>query len=221
MKIKFVLLSLLLAWAMVIILPVNSLQARTLAVKITRTIGEFQVKHGHKIVTVKRDQNTRAQISPAFAKTSRKCPPFCAQPMQAAPGVVTVGEVELIDFMMNELQDGRGLLIDARTADWHARGTIPGSINIPYIEISPSQGADEFSIEDALKRLGAVHKGDNWDFTKAKKLVLWCNGPWCGQSPTAIKGLLELNYPKEKIFYYRGGMQAWQGFGLTVLPPPN
>jgi hypothetical protein len=42
---------------------------------------------------------------------------------------------------------------------------------------------------------------------------------WCGQSPHAIKNLLALGYPAEKIYYYRGGMQAWQSLGLTVHTP--
>ncbi|MGD8572392.1 MAG: rhodanese-like domain-containing protein, partial [Gammaproteobacteria bacterium] len=44
-------------------------------------------------------------------------------------------------------------------------------------------------------------------------------GMWCGQSPRAIKGLLKLGYPAEKISYYRGGMQSWQMLGLTVVIP--
>ncbi|MBF0454708.1 MAG: rhodanese-like domain-containing protein [Magnetococcales bacterium] len=197
----------------------TNLSASNIAVKITRSIDKFEVKHGDKMVTVMRNQNTRAVITPTFALTSRKCPPFCIQPLHVAPGVNNMGEVELIHFMMTDLKAGTGLLIDARTPDWHARGTIPGSINIPYIEVSPSLGADEISIEDALVRLGAKRVNNTWDFSDAKKLVLWCNGPWCGQSPTAIRGLLELNYPAEKIFYYRGGMQSWQSFSLTVVPP--
>ncbi|MGA1179662.1 MAG: rhodanese-like domain-containing protein, partial [Marivivens sp.] len=36
------------------------------------------------------------------------------------------------------------------------------------------------------------------------------------QSPTAIRNLLEVGYPAERIFYYRGGMQAWRMLGLSV-----
>jgi rhodanese-related sulfurtransferase len=67
--------------------------------------------------------------------------------------------------------------------------------------------------------MGGKQKNDEWDFTSAKKLILWCNGMWCGQSPRAIQGLLELGYPAEKILYYRGGMQVWQSLGLTVIVP--
>jgi len=45
---------------------------------------------------------------------------------------------------------------------------------------------------------------------------LWCNGWWCGQSPAAIRGLLSEGYPAEKLFYFRGGMQNWKIYGMTV-----
>jgi rhodanese-related sulfurtransferase len=139
--------------------------------------------------------------------------------MQAAPNVTTIGEVELVDFMRGKLQDGTGLLIDARTPDWHRRGTIPGSVNIPYTQLNPQQGADDITLEEALAKLGVTPMDSGWDFSQAKTLALWCNGPWCGQSPTAIRGLLSIGYPADKILYYRGGMQLWRIFGLPVVSP--
>lgn len=194
-------------------------QASALNVNITKNQASITVKHGSKTVTIQRNQDTSAVIDPAFAKTSRKCPPFCAQPMEAAPGVPTVGIVEVMHFMTGELKDGSGILVDARTPDWHAKGTIPGSVNVPYTDMSPSLGADEITIEETMQLFGVVKKGTGWNFSGAKTLVLWCNGAWCGQSPTAIRGLLELGYPAAKLRYFRGGMQSWKIFGLTVLPP--
>ena len=49
-----------------------------------------------------------------------------------------------------------------------------------------------------------------------REVVLFCNGPWCGQSPTAIRRMIEAGYPAEKISYYRWGMQGWRMLGLTV-----
>jgi rhodanese-related sulfurtransferase len=190
-----------------------------LEVNITRDIDQFQVRHGDRTITVKRNQDTGAMLEFNFARTSRPCPPFCAQPMEAAPGVATIGEVELVDFMRGNLQDGSGLLIDARTPDWHRRGTIPGSVNIPFTHLNPRQGADDLTLEDALAKLGVTPTDSGWDFSQAKTLVLWCNGPWCGQSPTAIRGLLSIGYPTAKMLYYRGGMQLWRVFGLPVVSP--
>lgn len=193
--------------------------ALALEVNITRDLGQFQIRHGQNEVTVKRNQDTTAILDNDFSLTSRPCPPFCAQPMSIADNVKTIGEVELIAFMQTRLNDGSGVLIDARTADWYQRGTIPGSVNIPFTHLNPGQGADDITLEDALIQLGVGAKDDGWDFSQAKHLVLWCNGPWCGQSPTAIRGLLSIGYPAQKILYYRGGMQLWQVFGLPVVAP--
>lgn len=193
--------------------------AVALEVQITSRIAQFQVPHGDKVITVLRDQDTGASIDPDYALTSRPCPPFCIQPMQAAEGVATIGDLELIDFMRTGLADGSTVLVDARTPKWHRRGTIPGSINIPFTHLNPAQGADEITLEDALALLGVSEKDGGWDFSRAKRVILWCNGPWCGQSPTAIRGMLSIGYPAQKLFYYRGGMQSWRGLGLPIVNP--
>ena len=190
-----------------------------LAVKITPEIESVSVQHGPSKITVQRNQDTSAVVDSAFAKTSRACPPFCAQPMEVAEGVRVIGEVELVHFMKHDMAKGSGVLVDARTPDWHAKGTIPGSVNIPYTDVNLALGADDVAIADAMEQFGATGDIGSWNFSKAKTLVLWCNGPWCGQSPTAIRGLLSLGYPADKLVYYRGGMQMWKIFGLTVSPP--
>ena len=78
------------------------------------------------------------------------------------------------------------------------------------------------AFERQLEELGFFEgdqKTEKWDFTNAKDLVLWCNGPSCGQSPRAIRGLLDVGYPPGKLRYYRGGMQMWQLWGLTTVRP--
>ena len=64
-------------------------------------------------------------------------------------------------------------------------------------------------------------KTERWDFSHAKDLLLWCDGPWCDQSPRAIHGLISAGYPAEKLYYYRGGMQMWQSLGLTTVMPKD
>jgi rhodanese-related sulfurtransferase len=158
----------------------------------------------------------------------------------AAPGIVTVGELELLDFVKQHVDKGTGLLIDARTPEWFNKGTIPASVNIPFTTFSKQPNDPELLA--ALEKLGVKPKTPtlmerlihfvkglfgrpvndnalNWDFRNAKQVLLWCNGPWCDQSPRAIKGLLKIGYPAEKMRYYRGGMQLWMILGLTVVVP--
>ncbi|MDH3355786.1 MAG: rhodanese-like domain-containing protein, partial [Chromatiales bacterium] len=40
-----------------------------------------------------------------------------------------------------------------------------------------------------------------------------------GQSPLAIKALLKLGYPAEKLKWYRNGMQDWEILGLSTVKP--
>jgi rhodanese-related sulfurtransferase len=204
---------------LLIVLFLAARPSPALEVMITPEVGEFSIEHAGKDVLIRRNQDTGAMLEFNFARTSRPCPPFCAQPMVAAEGVETIGEVELVGFMRTALKEGSGLLIDARTPDWHERGTIPGSINVPYTRLNTAQGADEITLEESLSLFGVRKEGDEWDFSRAKILVLWCNGPWCGQSPTAIRGLIAIGYPAKKLRYYRGGMQLWQVFGLPVVTP--
>jgi len=99
--------------------------------------------------------------------------------------------------------------------NWYAKSAIPGAVNIPFkLFLSPSDKRTE-----VLKDFGGELKEGKWDFKKAKTILLYCNGAWCGQSPTAINALIELGYPEEKMKYYRGGMQAWQLLGLTTIVP--
>jgi rhodanese-related sulfurtransferase len=214
----------------------DALSKETVKAGLTADKPFIYVKHeGHSIKVV-RNQDPNAILTGYYAKTARACPPFCLQPMVVAPGVTTIGETELFTFMETKLKDQQGILIDARMPEWFRRGTIPGSINIPF---STLKNPDSAEMKSALTRFGAKARGDvgsitltfdrlmgddeykteKWDFTDAKDLVLWCNSPQCGQSPRAIKYLLNAGYPASKIFYYRGGMQLWKLWGLTTVVP--
>ena len=190
-------------------------------VGITPDMMDASVNHGGDSVKIMRDQDNDATVIPAFAKTSRPCPPFCIQPIKLAPGVETLGEREIIDYLMRMSGgDDSILVIDSRTPGWVEKGTIPGAVNIPWTLLSPDKGADPISIGDILEsRFGAVELEGLWDYSNARTLVLFCNGMWCGQSPTNIKILLKFGYPAHKIKWYRGGMQNWSNLGLTTLKP--
>ncbi len=182
-------------------------------VAITKDVPSVEIKTSSEVLVIERIQDGEHRLSSDFTKTSRPCPPFCIAPMEAAPGVATFGELELIKFMQDALPEENGLLIDARIPSWFEKGSIPGSINVPFPLFSKE---DNPYHDDILQALGAKRDGDGWDFTEAKSLTLFCNGPWCDQSPTAIRNLVDAGYPADKLFYYRGGMQAWLAMGLTT-----
>ena len=53
---------------------------------------------------------------PAFAKTSRPCLPFCMPPMSLAPGVETLGGLEVLDEASKmSAGDSSIILADSRT----------------------------------------------------------------------------------------------------------
>ncbi len=206
-----------------------------LDVNISKHVSYVDIDYKDNIIRVQRIQDGHHILQGGFSKTSRNCPPFCIQPMSVAPGVKTVGELEVVDFIDKDVRQKSGIIIDARTSGWHKKGTIPGSINIPFTVFTMDETDAE--LVEAMKSLGVKQKStssdddsfwswasdddknSNWDFSNAKDLVLWCNGMWCGQSPRAIKSLLKHGYPADKINYFRGGMQTWLILGLTVVKP--
>jgi rhodanese-related sulfurtransferase len=148
-----------------------------------------------------RIQDNANRLEGDWARTSRPCPPFCIQPMRPAEGVTPIGQLELIEM----LQDPEAIVVDSRTREWFAGGSIPGAVNIPYLEAP-----------DRLDELGCEIDFEGFVCDNAKPVALFCNGPWCGQSPSAIRRMIAAGYPADKIHYYRGGMQVWRLLGLTV-----
>ncbi|MBV0911016.1 rhodanese-like domain-containing protein [Anianabacter salinae] len=174
------------------------------AVNISPGVASVSVETPRGPVEISRIQDTSNVITGEFARTSRDCPNFCIQPMEPAPGVRTIGELELLDA----LQDPDVTVIDSRVRpDWQT-GTIPGAVSMPYTEMA-----------DRLHELGCEPDFDGFICDDAGQIVLFCNGPWCGQSPTAIRRIIEAGYPAERISYYRWGMQGWRMLGLTVAAP--
>lgn len=211
------------AAAVVSVMSLSVAKAEDVAVKITPDMGSVEIMHAGQKVTIMRNQDQKATVNPAFAKTSRKCPPFCIQPMSLAPGVETIAEVEMLGYL-KRMSDGDNaiIVIDSRTPDWVERGTIPGAVNIPWTALNPAKGADPISIGEILEdKFGVQELEGLWDFSEAKTAVMFCNGMWCGQSPNNIKNLLKFGYPAHKIKWYRGGMQNWEILGLTTVKPSS
>lgn len=189
------------------------------------------------VVIIKRNQDNEAVISPEYAKTSRPCPPACIQPGSLGNGVETIAELEMIEYIKKSGNKKNNVtIIDSRVSDQFVTGYIPGAINISWKSIDQGQGAktedvmtimtkfmgvkikknaDPLDVDEAIVAGGGKVK-EFFDFSNAKTLVLYCNGSYCGQSPKNIERLIGFGYPSEKIKWYRGGMDDWEGLGLTV-----
>jgi rhodanese-related sulfurtransferase len=189
-------------------------------VGITASLPWVEVKYQGKTVRIERIQDNANIIDLEYAITSRPCPPYCIQPMQLAPGVETIGELELLGFLQRlGAGDDSVLVVDSRDPEWLSKGMIPGAISIPWTRLH-AEHADLAALADLLLfQFGVIRQGALWNFSYAKTLVLYCNGAWCGQSPTNIRALLALGYPAHKLKWYRDGMQGWLQLGLTTVAP--
>ena len=111
------------------------------------------------------------------------------QPLHVAPGVETVGELDVISHVE------RGLpLVDTRHHEQRAQATIAGSVGMPHEEI--------------------VARIDELD--PSVETILFCNGPQCAATPQAVAALLESGYPARALHYYRGGIHDWMTLGLPI-----
>lgn len=172
------------------------------AVHITPDRLEATVQGPEGPTTISRIQDPEHRLTGYWARTSRTGPTSAIQPLVPTDGIVPAGEVELIDL----LADPDVVVADSRTPDWFDDGTIPGAVSLPFKELP-----------DRLDALDCRPNGDgSWDCSTARRVAVFCNGPWCGQSPTAIRRMLEAGYPAERIHYYRNGIQGWRMLGLSV-----
>lgn len=186
-------------------------------VMITHGLPSVTVRHGGERVDIRRAQDPENSVNPAFARTSRPCPPFCIQPMQLAAGVETIGELEVLDYLRRIAEgDDSVLVVDSRTPTEYLVGTIPGAVNIPWTRLNLFHATEDEAATILQQEFGVIRTGQFWDFSYAKTLVMFCNGMWCGQSPTNIKTLLRWGYPPGKLKWFRGGMQTWEILGLTT-----
>ena len=184
-------------------------------VKITKDIPYIYTYDSGKKIKIERIQDTSNKLTDDYTKTSRPCPPFCIQPTKIDPEIRNIAELELISFMQNEVQNKIGLIIDARLKKWYEVETIPSAINIPFPVM---QNASKNKAKKIFQLLGMkVKKDGTWDFSKVKKLVVFCNGVWCEQTAHFMQGILKYNYPKNKLSYYRSGFQGWKLLGLTSI----
>jgi len=116
------------------------------------------------------------------------------QPLRLAPGVETVGELELIAHVEQGLP-----LVDTRLAEYAAEGTIPTARRIPH--------------GDIVERMG--------ELDRSVPTILFCNGPQCTATPDAVEALLGAGYPAAMLRWYRGGIHDWVTLGYPTARWPT
>lgn len=112
-------------------------------------------------------------------------------PVNAAPGVRTVGELDVIAH----ITAGRPLL-DTRLEHYVQAGTLPTARAIQHTELPARAG----------------------ELDRSADTILFCNGPQCAATPDAIRALLDAGHPPERLLYYRGGIHDWVTLGLPLEP---
>lgn len=166
-------------------------------------------------------------ITPEQIWKKENVPSACIQPLVSTVGklskvsmdedIETYGELEVLAYMkaMPKMR-GSMLLVDSRSEEWYEHETIPGAVNIWFMALTrPELFPEEF--KRALEQLQiTINKDGSFDFSNAPFVLLFCNGAWCTQSPNAIKALMKMGYPKEKLKWYRGGMHDWKGLSMTT-----
>lgn len=171
-----------------------------------------EFEFGGQGFSIQRGLSGETSLPRAYAQTDRVCPPHCIEPGVAAQGVVTLTELEMFAFMQSKVSDGTGLLVDARLPSEFQQGSIPGAISVPAATLV----ANNPYREDLLLALGATGAIGQMGFSGAFDLLVFDDGPWSPTARGAVQLLLEAGYPAQKILYYRGGLQLWHIFGLTV-----
>jgi rhodanese-related sulfurtransferase len=178
--------------------------------EITQASAEF-IFHG-KQVSIVRDNTQGPPLAAKFAGVAPECARACLGPVQLAEGVKTLGEREVLDFLLGQVAKNTGLMVDARMPEDRAVGFIPGSVNLPHATLEPENGYRN----DILTALGAQPLGDGFTFDEARHLLVYDIGPAADDAGALVTLLLSTGYPAERISYYRGGVLMWAALGLSI-----
>lgn len=106
---------------------------------------------------------------------------------------------EAVDIWQDEkTQYGMYVFVDARDDDWFESGHIPGAVQCDYYRIEHYMG-------EVYSRVAG-----------AEKVVVYCNGGDCEDSLLVCGELLRMDVPRDNIFLFKGGWDAWKKSGMPV-----
>lgn len=96
------------------------------------------------------------------------------------------------------LSEGGAVLLDARPPLEYAVSHIPGALNV-----APQPGRPAHLYISDVAEVGRLLGGD-----KAKPLILYCNGPFCGKTKRLAEELVEAGYTA--VRRYQLGAPGWR-----------
>ncbi|MFK7836126.1 MAG: rhodanese-like domain-containing protein [Sulfitobacter sp.] len=163
-------------------------------------------------IQISRGNPDAARFVAKFAAADGGCGAPCIAPMQAAVGVRTLDEIQVLDFLMTEVAGNTGLMVDARGPQARAQGFIPGTVSLPHHTVASGNPFQQ----DILRALGARAFDGVYNFTDARALLVYDGGPSSNDAGLLVQNLLDVGYPVEMIQYYRGGMQVWSVLGFSI-----
>src|SRR5262249_4922746 len=103
--------------------------------------------------------------------------------------------------LREEVAARRALILDARSPAEFATGHLPGALNVAGRPgLPPSQYTSD------LAPIQKLVKGD-----RARSLILYCNGPYCGRSRRLADDLLAAGFTN--VRRYQLGMPIWRALG--------
>ncbi len=125
------------------------------------------------------------------------------------PLAIPVGVRVTTDEAQRMLADNRATAIDV-LADAHTE-TLPGALYMP-------QGGTPGSFSDANQALFALQLSQATGGDTARPLIFFCVGARCWESYNAVLRANAAGYGQ--LYWYRGGLAAWQAAGLPLAPLP-
>jgi rhodanese-related sulfurtransferase len=165
-----------------------------------------------RMVSIVRDNTLGPTLAAKFASAAPECAQNCFGPIEVAAGVKTLGEQEVLSFLMGHVVANTGLMVDARTPQDRTLGHIPGSVSLP----ASAMRAQKDYRDQILTVLGARTGTAGLTFENARHLLVYDIGPASNDAETLITQLLAAGYPAERINYYRGGLLMWAALGLSI-----
>lgn len=132
-------------------------------------------------------------VNPNRAKISKERPnaqitddsTFEIDKISKIDGPVVLSKEQLLKLR----QQDNVIIIDARSIDEYASGHIPDAINIPFEQLG-----------DYIQQID--------EFSHAKWLVPYCDGPPCEKGMELANILFEMGF--EHVAYYDAGLEDWK-----------